>query len=151
MARKVVAKHEETQDNAKILLFDMTDLNALHARQTSEEPLKYDILFDKGTFDAICLNEDKSMRTRYISTIVSLMKDTSYFVITSCNWTQQELLQMFEPLSTPESRSAEHAELAALQPSGTCLKMFKSLKHPEFSFGGRSGSTVATLAFKLSL
>ena len=151
LAKKVVAKHEETKDNSTILLFDMTDLDSLYTRQTSGKELKYDVLYDKGTFDAICLNADKSMRARYIATVVALMKETSYFIITSCNWTQAELLQMFEPLSTHESRAAEHAPLAGLHPTTARLQQFKSLKHPEFSFGGKSGSTVATLAFKLVL
>lgn len=153
LARKVVAKHEETQNNSTILLFDMTDLDSLYSRQNSGDlfEFKYDILYDKGTFDAICLNANKAMRTRYIATVVSLMKESSYFIITSCNWTHQELLQMFEPLSTFESRSQEHAQLAGLQPPTARLQFYKNLKHPEFSFGGRSGSTVATLAFKLTM
>lgn len=148
LARKVVQKHEETQENAKIEMFDMTDLEALYTRITAGETIKYDVLFDKGTFDAICLNADKTMRARYVATVVALMRETSYFVITSCNWTQEELLQMFEPTSTRDARAIEHEKLANLQPNAQ-LKQFKVLKHPEFSFGGKSGSTVATVAFKL--
>jgi len=149
LAQKVVLK-DETTEHIQLFVLDLTDLDSLYARHKAGNPLQYDVLFDKGTFDAICLNEDKRMRNRYVAAIMSLMTPSSYFVITSCNWTQQEIIQIFESMSYFESRALEHKELADLQHAPTSLQFFKTLKHPEFSFGGRSGSTVATVAFKLS-
>lgn len=149
LAQKIVLKDETTQ-HIKLFVLDLTDLDSLFRRHQAENSLKYDVLFDKGTFDAICLNEDKRMRNRYVAAIMSMMTPSSYFVITSCNWTQQELIQIFESMSTFDARAAEHAELAQLQPAPLSLKLFKTLKHPEFQFGGRSGSTVATVAFQIS-
>lgn len=150
LARKVVAKEESTQ-HISLEVLDLMDLDGLHARHLRGTPHSYDLLFDKGTFDAICLNEDKTMRSKYVSAVVSMMKcDTSYFVITSCNWTQAEVIQMFESMSAYDIRRANHAELAKVaNHEGKSLRLFKALKHPEFSFGGRTGSAVSTAAFKL--
>ncbi|KAK7824238.1 hypothetical protein U0070_001709 [Myodes glareolus] len=51
-----------------------------------------------------------------------------FFLITSCNWTKAELLDVF----------SEGFEL------------FEELPTPKFSFGGRSGNTVAALVFQKS-
>jgi SAM-dependent methyltransferase len=149
LAKKIVAKDEATQ-NINLQVVDLMDLELLFNNITqAEADYKFDLLFDKGTFDAICLNEDKSMRNKYVAAVVAMMKPTSYFVITSCNWTQSEVIPMFESMSTFDTRAKEHTALASLAPSSS-LKLFKTLKQPEFSFGGRSGSTVATVAFCLS-
>lgn len=148
LAKKVALK-DETTEHIQLFVLDLTDLNSFFMRHKDGAPLKYDVLFDKGTFDAICLNEDKHMRNRYVAAIMSMMTPSSYFIITSCNWTQQEIVQIFESMSCFDARAAENLELAQLQPAPMSLKLFKVLKHPEFSFGGRSGSTVATVAFKI--
>lgn len=150
LARKVVAREEATS-HISLAVLDLMHLDGLYQRHLQGIPETFDILFDKGTFDAICLNEDKTMRSKYVSTIVSMMKtNSSYFVITSCNWTQAEVIQMFESMSLYEVRQSNHAGLAKVADhEGKSLKMFKTLKHPEFSFGGRTGSAVATVAFKL--
>jgi cyclopropane fatty-acyl-phospholipid synthase-like methyltransferase len=147
LAKKVVTKDEATE-HIELEVVDLMDLDSLYSRRQSGHSFTFDVLFDKGTFDAICLNEDKAMRDRYVAAIVSMMTPNSYFVITSCNWTQHEVIQIFESYSTIERRQQQHAELAAVHPF-TQLKLFKTLKYPEFSFGGRTGSTVATVAFKL--
>jgi SAM-dependent methyltransferase len=151
LARKVVARSESTQ-HIKLEVLDLMDLSGLYSRYSTGNGLVFDLLYDKGTFDAICLNEDKSMRAKYVSSVVSMMKSTtSYFVITSCNWTVQELIQMFESMSTYEARAHEHQDLAGIEDHANfSLKWLKTLQHPQFSFGGKSGSTVATCAFTLS-
>lgn len=135
----------------QLKVVDLMDLDLLFSRlsQPNDDSFKFDLLYDKGTFDAICLNEDKSMRNKYVCSILAMMKPNSYFVITSCNWTQAEVIQMFQSMSTFEMRAKEHEQLAELHPRTAVLKLFKSLKQPEYSFGGKSGSTVATVAFKL--
>ena len=60
---------------------------------------QYHVCHDKGTYDAICLNPDdpKEKRNRYYSNVRKLLKDGALFVITSCNWTEEELKSHFEP------------------------------------------------------
>lgn len=59
----------------------------------------FDVVLDKGTFDAIALSEEsKKNRELYKETIYKILNDSqnSYFVITSCNFTKPELLEQFK-------------------------------------------------------
>jgi len=86
---------------------------------------------DKGTFDAISLGEKKEEnRKNYVETIRTLLEpNEGIFVITSCNFTKKELLTVFEK---------------------TFFKYLKQVRYPQIEFGGKTGSTVCTLAFKLT-
>jgi hypothetical protein len=56
---------------------------------------RYDLLLDKGTFDAISLMEDfgSEIRERYLKTTCNLLKEDGLFLITTCNWTCEEIVQ----------------------------------------------------------
>ena len=59
---------------------------------------QYDVVLDKGTYDAICMNPDdtQNQRQKYQQAVSRLVHSGGLFVITSCNWTQAELLQQFD-------------------------------------------------------
>uniref|UniRef100_A0A2K5LJJ5 EEF1A lysine methyltransferase 2 n=1 Tax=Cercocebus atys TaxID=9531 RepID=A0A2K5LJJ5_CERAT len=80
----------------------------------------FHICIDKGTFDAISLNPDNAIekRKQYVKSLSRVLKVKGFFLITSCNWTKEELLNEF----------SEGFEL------------FEELPTPKFSFGGRSGN-----------
>ena len=88
----------------------------------------FDLVLDKGTFDAISLRGDaKEARQNYIDTIIALLVPTTgRFLITSCNWTHDELLAQYLP--------------AGFVYEG-------KIDYPTFSFGGGKGSTVASIIF----
>ncbi|XP_033035706.1 EEF1A lysine methyltransferase 2 isoform X2 [Trachypithecus francoisi] len=88
----------------------------------------FHICIDKGTFDAISLNPDNAIekRKQYVKSLSRVLKVKGFFLITSCNWTKEELLTEF----------SEGFEL------------FEELPTPKFSFGGRSGNSVAALVFQ---
>ncbi|XP_068404831.1 EEF1A lysine methyltransferase 2 isoform X2 [Eschrichtius robustus] len=88
----------------------------------------FHICIDKGTFDAISLNPDNAIekRKQYVKSLSRVLKVKGFFLITSCNWTKEELLNEF----------SEGFEL------------FEELRTPRFSFGGRSGNSVAALVFQ---
>jgi SAM-dependent methyltransferase len=86
----------------------------------------YDLLLDKGTFDAICLNSEAACKS-YPSAVASMLKHDGVLLITSCNWTQTELVELFKGV----------------------FEKFDQVKYPTFSFGGQTGSTIATVAFRL--
>lgn len=87
----------------------------------------FDFIHDKGTYDAICLSEDaKENREKYINSIYNSMNAKSFFIITSCNWTQDELKEHF----------CEKFELHKVIPT------------PTFKFGGKEGSVVSICVFK---
>ncbi|XP_036191501.1 EEF1A lysine methyltransferase 2 isoform X1 [Myotis myotis] len=88
----------------------------------------FHVCIDKGTFDAISLNPDNAIekRKQYVNSLSRVLKVNGFFLITSCNWTKEELLNEF----------CEGFEL------------FEVLPTPKFSFGGRSGNSVAALVFQ---
>ncbi|KAG5343737.1 EFMT2 methyltransferase, partial [Acromyrmex charruanus] len=91
-------------------------------------PHDFKVVHDKGTYDAISLNPEDSMakRQKYIENIYRILLPGGYFVLTSCNWTKEELLKHF----------ANHFELNNQLPTDT------------FQFGGQTGNTVTQLIFR---
>ncbi|KAI8320600.1 S-adenosyl-L-methionine-dependent methyltransferase [Martensiomyces pterosporus] len=102
---------------------------------------KFDVVLDKGTYDAICLKPkdgrdasdeegahlvDQEAVGMYPQSVVNSLSDRGVFLITSCNWTEQELVARFKP----------H------------LEFVDRVKHRSFQFGGVVGQTVVTVAFK---
>uniref|UniRef100_A0A8D0EQ32 EEF1A lysine methyltransferase 2 n=1 Tax=Strix occidentalis caurina TaxID=311401 RepID=A0A8D0EQ32_STROC len=63
----------------------------------SAELSGFEICIDKGTFDAISLNPDNAVgkRKQYVRSLCSALKPEGFFLITSCNWTKEELLNEF--------------------------------------------------------
>ncbi|XP_039691955.1 EEF1A lysine methyltransferase 2 isoform X1 [Pteropus medius] len=88
----------------------------------------FHVCIDKGTFDAISLNPDGAAekRKQYVKSLSRVLNVKGFFLITSCNWTKEELLDEF----------SEGFEL------------LEELPTPTFSFGGGSGSSVAALVFQ---
>lgn len=98
------------------------------------------LVVDKGTFDAISLGPDpeagsKEANSQKITRLCARFKSTlnrilgsanGRFLITSCNWTRDELVVLFAPEYVP----------------------FDEIDHPVFVYGGRSGQTVTSLALR---
>ncbi|GAB5578869.1 EEF1A lysine methyltransferase 2 isoform X5 [Prionailurus iriomotensis] len=57
----------------------------------------FHICVDKGTFDAISLNPDSAIekRKQYVKSLSRVLNVKGFFLITSCNWTKEELLNEF--------------------------------------------------------
>ncbi|XP_055606196.1 EEF1A lysine methyltransferase 2 [Uranotaenia lowii] len=92
---------------------------------------QFKLVHDKGTYDAISLHPDdpKSKRAAYIDGVSTLLRDDGLFVITSCNWTQNELISSF----------TEGFELDSVIPT------------PTFKFGGTVGNVVTSVVFRKKL
>lgn len=89
----------------------------------------YDILLDKGTYDAISLSpvDSKAMRTLYIQNVRKLLNAAGILWMTSCNWTSEELTEHF-----------------------TCDALFivrEVVPVQAFKFGGKVGQTVCCVVF----
>ena len=70
-------------------------------------------------FHAISLNPDTAIEERkYLKSLSRVLKVKGFFLITSCNWTKEELLD----------ESGEGCELS------------EELPTPKFSFGSQSGN-----------
>jgi SAM-dependent methyltransferase len=92
----------------------------------------FDVVLDKGTFDAICLSQDTDAHGRricegYRERVEPLIKPGGRLLITSCNWTEDELRAWF---------------------AGGQLALAGTVKYPSFTFGGKTGSSVVTLCFE---
>jgi len=90
----------------------------------------FDLLVDKGTFDAVGLAEDgPAARLRYIATVARLLPAAGLLVVTSCNSTADELVAEFCAAALFEERGRVRT-------------------YPLFRFGGVEGTRVCTVAFK---
>ncbi|KAB0792493.1 hypothetical protein PPYR_14452 [Photinus pyralis] len=87
----------------------------------------YDVILDKGTYDAISLSKDaQKERSLYITNIHKHLTDNGVLVITSCNWTKEELTLQFD----------------------THFYLHDVIPTPQFKFGGSIGSVVSCIIFK---
>ncbi|XP_020494845.2 EEF1A lysine methyltransferase 2 [Labrus bergylta] len=115
--------------------------NVLKAEDLTDVPVKeldflncqgelkdFDVCIDKGTFDAISLNPDntKEGKILYVKALKDALKNNGFFVVTSCNWTKEQLLDRF-------SAGFEYVQ---------------ELPTPKFQFGGKTGNSVTALIFK---
>jgi SAM-dependent methyltransferase len=82
--------------------FQTLDLIALLDDQTANQTWfgRFDVVLDKGTFDAISLHPDQSVAKAegrdgpadlYVQAAGRLLKPDGVLLITSCNWTRSEL------------------------------------------------------------
>lgn len=116
--------------------FEQVNLLAKENEFLVENSTKFDILLDKGTLDAIALNQDpisdfdnKIGMDIYASQISKLMHQNSILLITSCNFTESELIKI---ITQEESNG---------------LSVWDKIEYPSFQFGGVKGSTICSIAF----
>ncbi|TVY32272.1 Protein-lysine N-methyltransferase, partial [Lachnellula subtilissima] len=67
---------------------------------TNEESEGWDVVLDKGTFDAISLSEERDGQGRrlcegYREKVMPLVRQGGLLLVTSCNWTGEELRGWF--------------------------------------------------------
>ncbi|EDO15069.1 hypothetical protein Kpol_411p14 [Vanderwaltozyma polyspora DSM 70294] len=118
-----IAKNKGYNDSIK---FEQADIF-----QNNWNPGKFDIVLDKGTLDAIALSgikfdDGKTIVDIYSKVIEKLLDKDGVFLITSCNFTEDELTKIIQ---------------------GDSLKKWDIVKYPVFEFGGVKGTTVCTVAF----
>lgn len=96
----------------------------------------FDIVLDKGTFDAISLSEEtvaeKRVCERYPPVVVGLVRRGGFLVVTSCNWTEEEIVRWFVDGTRGE------------------LSIWGRVEYPRFRFGGKEGQGVCTVCFQRS-
>lgn len=92
----------------------------------------WDVVLDKGTFDAISLSEEKDESGRricegYKERVIPCLREGGILLVTSCNWTEEELNSWFV---------------------GGELEYVDAIKYKSFSFGGKKGQTISSVCFK---
>lgn len=96
----------------------------------------FDIVLDKGTFDAISLADDAEetrVCERYPDIVRQLLRAGGFLVVTSCNWTEEELVKWFTRSGAGE---------------GDRLSVWGRVEYPRFRFGGMEGQGVCTVCFQ---
>ncbi|KAL5014464.1 hypothetical protein ScPMuIL_008734 [Solemya velum] len=126
-----LAKKVAEADGFKDIVFEVGDL-------TAEDSIgncpcfsrKYGVCLDKGTYDAISLMPTSCTEARvsYLRIVKTVMVDDGIFILTSCNWTKEQLLEFF----------------------GKDFRLEANIPTPSFQFGGKQGNTVTTLVLKKS-
>lgn len=88
----------------------------------------FKVVHDKGTYDAISLNPEnpKDKRESFLECVRNMMDVNSLFVITSCNWTEEELILSFNDK----------------------FEKLCTIPTPTFKFGGKVGSVITSMVFK---
>ncbi|ANB14897.1 Efm4p [Sugiyamaella lignohabitans] len=123
---------EEQIENIK---FQHADF--LTSSNWNESQSQWDVVLDKGTLDAIALSsekykgEDEVERTgveQYAHAVKDMVKSKGILLITSCNFTEPELIN-------------------AITKEGAFEK-WRIVKYPSFEFGGAKGQTICTVAFR---
>ncbi|KAM0285322.1 hypothetical protein ACHAQH_001511 [Verticillium albo-atrum] len=100
----------------------------------------WSVVLDKGTFDAVCLSSEQDAATGrrvsegYRARVLGLVREGGLFLVTSCNWTEDELRAWFEGAG----------EVGA----GGKLVMIGRVAYPSFEFGGAKGQAISTVAFQ---
>jgi EEF1A lysine methyltransferase 2 len=109
----------------------------------------FDLVLDKGTFDAISLSDEvigslggddlqagqapDRVHTLYPSRALNMVKSGGFLLVTSCNWTQEELIHWFT---------------AGMTGSNHGTSVWERIEYPRFKFGGQEGQGLCTVCFR---
>ncbi|EPY50563.1 methyltransferase [Schizosaccharomyces cryophilus OY26] len=93
----------------------------------------WDLILDKGTFDAISLSTEtlngSPLNQVYVDRIHEMLSPKGLFLITSCNWTLEELSERFVKKG---------------------FRIHSTVPVPVFEFQGRKGSSTTVVAFEIA-
>lgn len=120
---KQIASDQDMNIDYEVL--DLLDRNDIESKLGGK---LYDIVHDKGTYDAISLHPESpaEKRSTYIQHLFNLTANDGFLILTSCNWTEDELCKSLNGIFTK----------------------YKSIPTPTFKFGGTVGSVVTQTVFK---
>ncbi|KAL4808901.1 methyltransferase domain-containing protein [Aspergillus unguis] len=99
----------------------------------------FDIVLDKGTFDAVSLMVEKSQCERYPGIAGGLVRKGGFLVVTSCNWTEEEVVKWFTGAGLVGA--GDEADAGK-------LVVWGRVQYPRFKFGGQEGQGVCTVCFQ---
>ncbi|KAI9512078.1 S-adenosyl-L-methionine-dependent methyltransferase [Russula earlei] len=119
--------------------------------QQRDAPGGWDLLLDKGTYDAISLGEKDgsggSPVAAYPSRTSSLLKERGYLLITCKAAIRSRSLSLADRRSAACNFTEEELKASFVGPE-TNFRFHSRVKYPSISFGGKTGSVYTTVAFK---
>ncbi len=127
-------KIEEGEEKFNNITFYQEDTRSPF-RDVDNEDIKFDLIHDKGTFDAFMLNKNNS-NIEYADYIFYKLKKSGIFIITSCNHLKFDLIKYF--IEDPKLNKDKYKFIISGE-----------IPHKSFSFGGQVGQTVTTLVFSI--
>lgn len=111
----------------------------------------FDLVLDKGTFDAISLssatvhdpvsNLDRRVCELYPAKVARMVKPGGFLLVTSCNWTEEEVVRWFTGSESDAGSGDERARRVRLE-------VYNRIRYPIFEFGGQKGQGVASVCFR---
>lgn len=143
LARKLWAQHlsqQEVDDTEGSISFEQIDFMKERPHDKSWWPESgFDLVLDKGTFDAVALSAEtferdgKELRLveAYPEKAMQMVKPGGFLFVTSVNWTEEELTQWF---------TKGHGINGA-------LKLYGKVDYPVYDYGGRTGQALASVCF----
>ncbi|KAK8061023.1 S-adenosyl-L-methionine-dependent methyltransferase [Apiospora hydei] len=105
----------------------------------------WDVVLDKGTFDAISLSSETDPATgrrvseNYRARVLPLVREGGLFLVTSCNWTEDELDKWFAGEQQKQEGQEEEQEQADEEERRWRFQQVGRVEYPSFSFGGVKG------------
>jgi hypothetical protein len=147
---RALAKHYASKCTARIqcadIQFEVLDL--IHSDPTTQpwwpsDAGGFDLVLDKGTFDAISLSSETIPSISpdgcqwraceaYPGKVVEMVRPGGFLLVTSCNWTEEEVLHWFTESEGTLGR----------------LQVWGKVEYPKYKFGGEEGQGVASLCFR---
>lgn len=110
-------------------------------------PSGFDLVLDKGTFDAISLSSStttepstgrvKRICELYPSKVLDVVKLDGFLLVTSCNWTEDEVVSWFTGAGATGSANETGK-----------FEVYDRIRYPVFEFGGQKGQGVASVCFR---
>lgn len=96
--------------------------------EQEQELGEWDVVLDKGTFDAVSLSGVPDVERRYVRRVEELVKKGGLVLVTSCNWTEDEVRRWFE--------------------GGGGLEFCGRIEYPTFRFGGATGQAISSVCLR---
>ncbi|EGF78628.1 hypothetical protein BATDEDRAFT_20290 [Batrachochytrium dendrobatidis JAM81] len=143
LSQKIGSSHTPPS-KASFACLDILNLDdisgAVHA-STMDHRIRYTLALDKGTLDAISLCEktgEKSPADTYVETVAAMIKPGGVLLLTSCNWTEAEILDRFKAGTIHVKDGSSHS----------LFEFMDRIKYPVFKFGGAVGQTITSVALR---
>lgn len=140
-ARRAQREEEEGKEDGETREVDFCEWDVLNGPfdENTIPAGGWDLVLDKGTFDAVSLSGERDGHGRricegYGERVVQLLRNGGKFLVTSCNWTEPELKVWFEGTNKGEGKGR--------------LRQVGRIDYPSFSFGGVKGQTISSLCFE---
>jgi SAM-dependent methyltransferase len=114
-------------DDGASVRFEVWDVMGADPAGPWLPPAGFDLVLDKGTFDAVCLSGG-GVGSAYAARVAGLVRVGGWLLVASCNWTEEELVAWF----TAGAGWAVHGRIG----------------YRAFSFGGGTGQAVSSVCFR---